>query len=966
MKKFYAFLMAAVVAIASMTALAQAFPGKPVQKVTPKSFSTLQLLPEKSSLELPAAQTFTGADVQFKPTTSVANGPRRATPLITTPPEGTVKYYNRSGGAYAGRNYGNTPQQQDGLITIVFCDNNEVYILNPLSYAQTDTYIKGTLDGNTITVQLPQTLYNFSGYNLELAWLDVTAYVNGTATSYYNSSIKADRSNTTAVFTIDADGTISLQGSSNTYVLAGVYDDDEMWYGAGDFESVYTEAVLEDEITPPAGITPVSYYYSGSSYYSNASHDFVSAVNVVKDGNDIYFQGLATGDANRVILPEAWAKGTLSGNKVTIPMGQYMGLYGGSSIYLLGYVNNAAGDITFTYDAEADTYTLDNIMFVNGKNDAIYYYTYTEPGALISKDEPEVPVLELVTVPEGVTIEDDWTIEATFNINSGASPVNKTTSVAFDGNDVYIKGIPNYFPDAWMKGTISGNTATFASGQYVGSDEYGNEFMVGYDGSAICDIVFNYDSDAKRFTLVTPYIAENQKTDALSMWGYYSNMTIYQGAPEVPEVVEVPEGLETQIYYWTGNNVTFDNDNEPVYTEFSKQINIGFDGNDVYVQGLCTDLPEAWVKGELNGTVATFSTGQYFGADERLASWGYIYEHYFMGFGNAIEDVVFNFDAETGVFTTDTWIIDNEYKTSLNYYLIFSDNVWTPFVEQPGKPANPEILTVNLDGTYPSLQLNIPTVDVDGNNMNVNKLYYRLFSDIEHVIEPIAFTPELYPRCAFEGTVYEIPYTLDDDYDIYEGGARVYLNQDAEFLASLNQIGVQTVYYGGMDDPNGIKREPADNESDIVWFFIKDYTSTVRTIAGTVTDEDGLPLAGVVVTAVAVTDEEPAGMLREPAENLTAVTADDGTYSIEVPADGTYNLTFEKEGYRTQTVSEENADHVTMEFDTVTAVTDLKAGVASVIYVNAAGLKSNKPFDGMNIVVKKMADGTVSVAKVVK
>ena len=343
-------------------------------------------------------------------------------------------------------------------------------------------------------------------------------------------------------------------------------------------------------------------------------------------------------------------------------------------------------------------------------------------------------------------------------------------------------------------------------------------------------------------------------------------------------MVEVPEGLETQVYYWTGNEVTTDQaTDEQIYVEFAKQINIGFDGNDVYVQGLCTDLPEAWVKGTLNGTTATFATGQYFGADERLASWGYIYEHYFMGYGNGIEDVVFNFDAETGVFTTDTWIIDNEYKSSLYYYLIFSDNVWTPFVEQPGKPANPEIVSVNLNGTYPSLQLNIPTVDVDGNNMNVNKLYYRLFGDIEHVIEPIAFTPELYTECGFEDTVYEIPYTLDDDWDIYEGGARVYLNQGAEFLASLNQIGVQTVYYGGMDDPNGIKREPADNESEVVWFFVKDYTD-------------------------------------------------------------------------------------------VTGVTDVNAAgqVQSMTYVNAAGLKSDKPFDGLNIVVKKMANGSVMVEKVVK
>ncbi len=968
MKQFLRLSLAVVVALASMTAVAQAFPGKPVQKATPKSMSSLQLLPAKASLEFSAVQPFT-SDLQFKPATSATNGPRRATALITTPPEGTVKYYTRSGGAYAARNYGTTPQQQDGMMTIVFCDNNEVYILNPLSYATTDTYVKGTLDGNTITVQLPQTLYNFSGYNLELAWLDVSAYVDGTVSSYYNAAITADRSNTTAVFTIDNNGTISLQGSSSTYVLAGVYDDDEMWYGAGDYESVYTETTLEETITPPAGITPVTYYYNGSSYYSSASHSFSSTVNVVKDGNDIYFQGLATGDASRVILPDAWAKGTLSGSTVTIPMGQYMGLYGGNAIYLVGY-NSGASDITFTYDAEADTYTLDNIMFVNGKADEVYYYAYTEAGAVISPNEPEPePEPELVVVPDGVTIENDWTIEATFNTNSGASEVNKATEVAFDGNDVYVKGIAFYFADAWMKGTISGNTATFASGQFVGSDSYGNEYMVGYDGSAICDIVFNYDSDAKRFTLTTPYIAENQDTDALSMWGYYNAMTIYQGTPEQPEVVEVPEGLETEIYIWTGNGVTFDQDtNEEIYTEFTKQINIGFDGNDVYVQGLCTDLPEAWVKGELNGTTATFATSQYFGTDERLAAYGYTYPHYFLGYGNGIEDVVFNFNTETRVFTTDTWIIDNEFESSLNYYLIFSDNVWTPFVELPGKPANPEITRVYLTGSYPNLDITIPTVDVDGNNMNVDKLYYRLYSDVEHEVALIPFMPGQYPRCNFTETVYEIPYTLNDDYDIYTGGSRVYLNQDADLLASLNQIGVQTVYYGGMDNPNGMMREPADNESDIVWFFIKDYAPTVRTITGTVCDESNQPLAGVTVTAVAATGEEPAGMMREPAETFTAVTGDDGTYSIEVPIDGTYNLTFEKEGYKTQTLPEADAANVVMAADVTTGVADVNAAgqVQSVTYVNAAGLKSDKPFAGLNIVVAKMADGSVVVKKVVK
>ncbi|MBR6284439.1 MAG: hypothetical protein IKR25_09125 [Muribaculaceae bacterium] len=40
--------------------------------------------------------------------------------------------------------------------------------------------------------------------------------------------------------------------------------------------------------------------------------------------------------------------------------------------------------------------------------------------------------------------------------------------------------------------------------------------------------------------------------------------------------------------------------------------------------------------------------------------------------------------------------------------------------------------------------------------------------------------------------------------------------------------------------------------------------------------------------------------------------------------------------------------------------------VASVTYVNAAGQTSSQAFQGVNIVVTRYADGTISTAKVVK
>lgn len=49
------------------------------------------------------------------------------------------------------------------------------------------------------------------------------------------------------------------------------------------------------------------------------------------------------------------------------------------------------------------------------------------------------------------------------------------------------------------------------------------------------------------------------------------------------------------------------------YSEARFDVQVGFDGNDVYIQGLCRYLPEAWVKGVMSGDLITFPKDQYLG-----------------------------------------------------------------------------------------------------------------------------------------------------------------------------------------------------------------------------------------------------------------------------------------------------------------------------------------------------------------
>ena len=111
--------------------------------------------------------------------------------------------------------------------------------------------------------------------------------------------------------------------------------------------------------------------------------------------------------------------------------------------------------------------------------------------------------------------------------------------------------------------------------------------------------MFNFDQEAGVLECVTTYIGECAAEDAFSVYAYWNKPTFTKEKPATPEVVVAPEGLVTEEYSITARNYEDKAD-------VSGNVLIGFDGSDVYIQGLCTRLPEAWVKGTLDGTTITF------------------------------------------------------------------------------------------------------------------------------------------------------------------------------------------------------------------------------------------------------------------------------------------------------------------------------------------------------------------------
>lgn len=412
-----------------------------------------------------------------------------------------------------------------------------------------------------------------------------------------------------------------------------------------------------------------------------------------------------------------------------------------------------------------------------------------QPMRKVAQKAPEGAVL--VTPPATADVVTYYTAGGKFLVGTqdgwaDATTYKSTVNVVVDGSDMYIQGLAYFFEDAWIKGTINGATVTFANGQYIGSDDYGDEFIVGSnDGETVEDIVFSYDSAEGVLTATTTYILESGEADAVSPYCYWYVPVFSMSEPAAPELVEVPDNVEIAPFVM-------------VYDEGNKAINVAVDGNDVYFQGFSSYVPEAWVKGTKDGNTVTFEAMQYVGTYS-----GYDSFAFYNG------DAVFTYDAEAGTYSATGLVfgvLGDQY-----YDGKYTNPVLMPVVEQVATPADPEIDALE-NGDYGwYFTFNVPLIDNEGNPMVASKLSYIIYTDIEGEIAPLTFTPATHTYLTEDMT--EIPFGFTENWDFYSN--TIYLNE--LYSDKWNNIGIQSIYAGGGEV----------NATEIQWFHIKDYALTV-------------------------------------------------------------------------------------------------------------------------------------------
>lgn len=238
---------------------------------------------------------------------TAAKSPFKASEVIREV-SGTPKYYILD---VDGNMYGEDFSEEGMATFIAYGENDEVYFYDIMPDAGFGTYAKGTLDGETVTLDLPQMLeyYDDYGYGFLLTLLKEE---NGSYEPVDGS----------AEFEVYDDGSLvmNLPGEEiGEYLLGLIFSDDYTYADLGYYSMVYTP--LDEEVTSiPDGVTTETYYFNDGI--------FGYPVEVGYDNDHVYMQGLVYEMQSFCVVI-----GDLNGSVATIPQDEFIGAYAFYPIY---------------------------------------------------------------------------------------------------------------------------------------------------------------------------------------------------------------------------------------------------------------------------------------------------------------------------------------------------------------------------------------------------------------------------------------------------------------------------------------------------------------------------------------------------------------------------------------------------------------------------------------------------------
>lgn len=150
-------------------------------------------------------------------------------------------------------------------------------------------------------------------------------------------------------------------------------------------------------------------------------------------------------------------------------------------------------------------------------------------------------------------------------------------------------------------------------------------------------------------------------------------------------LVTPPESAVAETYYTASGQLLVYTGDDGWQDGTPESIQVIVDGSDIYIAGLAYWVEEAWIKGTIDGTTATFPAAQQIDEDESYPEW-------ISGSndGETVCDLVFNFDQEAGVLEcVTTYIGECAAEDAFSVYAYWNKPTFTK-----EKPAAPEVVVL--------------------------------------------------------------------------------------------------------------------------------------------------------------------------------------------------------------------------------------------------------------------------------
>ncbi len=286
--------------------------------------------------------------------------------VITEAPEGKVETMLGSSTTFYV-DYGQVAQDETYGIAYegVWTDNGEVYLKNPISMLEWDTYIKGTVTEEGLLFEFPQPLCRLSDEEGTVdLYVDVLEYAEVESPDdpdYYEITFIPAQDTRTILLTKMDDGSYWMD---TDYMMGVTYND--YWQGYGE---MYLN-LLPFEATPakiPDGVK-YDFSYVMVDELTGWDHSVMRMIGIGELDGVTYIKGMASG------MPDAVLYGTFDkdNNTLTIPSNQFLGKYYNHYIFMMAGIGKSWYDevwgqdmysfdivdepLVLTYDPEKKTF----------------------------------------------------------------------------------------------------------------------------------------------------------------------------------------------------------------------------------------------------------------------------------------------------------------------------------------------------------------------------------------------------------------------------------------------------------------------------------------------------------------------------------------------------------------------------------------------------------------------------------